>query len=103
MTQQELFKSLKEIGLPVAYSHFSDIPNPPYLVYLFSYSNDLIADNVNYKSISNFQIELYTTIKDLPSEKLVEDKLKEIELPFRKLETYIDSEKLFQILYEVQI
>lgn len=108
MTIVELYNHLKDIGLPLAYSHFSDTPdnphpNPPYLVYLFSYSNDLIADNVNYKEISNFQIELYTNKKDLASEKAVEDKLKEIELPYSKLETWIDTEQVYQILYEVQL
>ena len=73
------------------------------MIYLYSYSNDLIADNHNYKEISYFQIELYTTKKDLASEKLVEDKLKEIELPYSKIETWIDSEKLYQVIYEIQL
>lgn len=103
MTQVELYNHLKSIGLPLSYSHFDKEVIPPYLLYLFSYSNDLMADNHNYHGISNFQIELYTNKKDLASEKLVENKLKEIELPYTKMETYIDSEKVYQILYEVQI
>lgn len=103
MTQIELYNHLKSIGLPVSYHHFTETPAPPYLIYLYSYSNDLIADNHNYKEISYFQIELYTTKKDLSSEKLVEDKLKEIELPYSKIETWIDSEKLYQVIYEVQL
>lgn len=108
MTQAELYNHLKSIGLPLTYGHFIDTPTkphplPPYLVYLYSYSNDLIADNHNYKSIDNFQIELYTDKKDLSSEKLVEDKLKELRLPYLKLEEYIEEEKVFQILYEVQL
>lgn len=103
MTQGELFQSLKEIGYPVAYAKFESDPTPPYLVYLFSYSNDLIADNINYLEISNFQIELYTTKKDLAAEKRVQDKLKELGLPYSKTETYLDSEKLFQVIYEIQI
>lgn len=103
MTQTELYNHLKSIGLPIKYSHFTDIPPPPYITYVFAYSNDLIADNINYHPISNFQVELYTNKKDLASEKLVEDKLKELELPYLKLETYLDSEKVFQIIYEVQI
>ena len=84
MTQDELYNHLKSIGLPVSYHDFTKTPTPPYLIYLFSYSNDLIADDKNYKEISNFQVELYTTKKDLESEKLVEDKLKELELPYSK-------------------
>lgn len=103
MTQSELLQALKSIGYPVAYSHFNKSPSAPYLVYLFAYDADLIADNQNYAEISNFQIELYTEIKDLAAEKAVQDKLKEITLPYRKTETWIESEKLFQILYEIQL
>ncbi len=100
MTQKELFKALKETGLPVAYNHFINPPNPPYLVYLFSYSNDFMADDYNYEEIGNYQIELYTTKKDIENENKVENKLKEFELPYSKIETYIESEELFQILYQ---
>lgn len=103
MTQQELYNHLKSIGLPLSYDHFNDEITPPYLIYKFSYSNDLIADNHNYIPISNFQIELYTVKKDLASEKLVEDKLKEIELPYNKLEFWIEEEKLYQVIYEVRL
>lgn len=103
MTQAELYQELSKIGYPLAYSHFSEYQETPYMIYLFSYSSDLIADNRNYKEISNFSIELYTDIKDLAAEKKVEDKLKELELSYYKSETWIESEKVFQILYEVQI
>ena len=108
MTQAELFAALKAIGYPVAYSHFegtSDdpVPSPPYLVYLFAYSDDLMADNINYAEISNFQIELYTAKKDLVAEKNVQDKLKELSLPYRKTEVWLESEKLYQIIYEIQL
>lgn len=103
MTQTELYKALKSIGLPIKYHHFTEPPLPPYLVYLYSYSSDLVADNVNYVDIENFQIELYTVKKDLASEKLVQDKLKELELPYEKSEYWLESEKLYQILYEVQL
>lgn len=108
MTLQELNQALREIGYPVFYSHptvndHNPPPTPPYLTYLFAYSNDLIADNVNFTEISQFQIELYTRIKDLAAEKQVQDKLKELELPYYKHETYLDSENLFQIIYEIQL
>lgn len=103
MTQTELYKALKSIGLPIKYHHFTEPPFPPYLIYLYSYSSDLIADNINYVDIENFQIELYTVKKDIASEKLVQDKLKELEFPYSKIETWIDSEKLYQVIYEIQL
>lgn len=103
MTQSELYQELSKIGYPLAYSHFEEYQETPYMVYLFSLSDDLIADNHNYKEVSNFNLELYTDKKDLVAEKKVEDKLKELELPYLKSEKWIESEKVFQILYEIQI
>lgn len=102
MTEAELNQALKTIGLPVAYHSFKKAPSPPYLVYLFSYSGDMMADNQNYVEVSNFQVELYNTKKDPVTEKLVQDKLKELGLPYTKTETYIESEGLFQVLYLIQ-
>ena len=103
MTQAELFQALKEIGYPVAYSHFKESQSPPFIVYLFSSSNDFMADGTSYYEISNFQVELYTAYKDLVAEGKVQAKLKELGLPYSKLETFIESEGLFQILYRIQI
>ena len=108
MTQAELYQALKSIGLPIAYHHFegtdlNPVPAPPYIVYLFAYSGDLIADNINYVEISNFQVELYTTKKDLQSEALVQSKLKALELPYSKSETWIESEKMYQVIYQIRL
>jgi hypothetical protein len=103
VTQAQLYQALQSIGLPIAYHHFTTPPNPPYLVYLFNFSADMIADNQNYVEISNFQVELYNTKKDPVTEKRVEDKLKELELPYTKTETFIESEGLFQALYLIQV
>jgi hypothetical protein len=103
MTQTELYQALKSIGFPVAYGSFSSPVTPPFIVYQFAYSNDMMADNINYVAIDDFQIELYTAKKDLAAEQKVQDKLKELGLPYRKFETYLDEEKMFQIIYEIQI
>jgi hypothetical protein len=103
MTQAELYQALKSIDYPVAYGSFSSPVTPPFIVYQFAYSNDMIADNINYVAIDDFQVELYTAKKDLVAEQKVQDKLKELGLPYRKFETYLDEEKMFQILYEIQI
>ena len=103
MTQAELYQALESIGYPVAYGSFSSHVTPPFIVYKFAYSNDIMADNVNYVAIDDFQVELYTTKKDLVAEQKVQDKLKELGLPYRKFETYLDEEKMYQILYEVQL
>jgi hypothetical protein len=103
MTQAELYQALKSIGYPVAYGSFSSPVTPPFITYQFANSNDFVADNSNYVEISNFQVELYTAKKDLAAEQKMQDKLKELGLPYRKFETFLDTENLYQTLYEIQI
>jgi hypothetical protein len=103
MTQAELYQALKSIGFPVAYGSFTNPVTPPFITYQFAYSSDMIADNHNYVDIGNFQVELYTDKKDLTTEKKVQDKLKKLGLPYRKFETFLDTENIYQILYEIQI
>ncbi|MNJ40242.1 hypothetical protein D3C77_351320 [compost metagenome] len=103
MTLAELNTALRATGYPVAYSHFKSEVTPPYIAYLFAYSSDLIADNTNFLEIGNFQVELYTEIKDLTAEGKVQTVLKNLDLPYSKSETFIDDEKLFQIIYEIQL
>lgn len=103
MTLEELKTGLVDTGLPVVYYEFKESVTPPYIAYMFDSSDDLKADNKNYKDISDVNIELYTTKKDLTSEGLLEAKLKEMKLPYYKIENWIESEKLFQILYQVRL
>ncbi|PAF32112.1 hypothetical protein CHI14_09410 [Paenibacillus sp. 7516] len=103
MTQTELYNGLEAIGYPVAYSHFKSEPKAPYLVYLFAYDNDFMADNVNYAEIPNFQVELYTEKKDPVAEEKVKAKLKEMQLPYNRTETYLESENMFQMVFTIQL
>ena len=108
MTLAELATALNSLGMRVAYDHFivdsnNSAPKPPYLVYLYAYSSDLYADNINYKNVDNMQIELYTDKKDLASEKLVEDKLKELKLPYSKTGAWIATENLYQMVYDIAL
>ena len=101
MDEATLFTLLKTTDYPVAYHHFASPPVPPYIVYLFSYSGNFGADNKVYKSANNYQVELYTKQKDLASEKLIEDLFDANDIYWDKTETYIESEGLFQVLYEI--
>lgn len=103
MTQAELYNLLKSTGLPVAYNHFKKPPCLPYIVYLFTFSNNFGADNKVYQKINNYQVELYSDKKDLASEKLIEDLLDENEIFYDKIETYVESEEFYQVIYEIQI
>ena len=101
MDEVTLFNLLKSTGLPVAYHHFKTPPEPPYIVYLFAYSSNFGADNKVHKEIPNYQVELYTTIKDPANEKQIEELFDTNDIYWDKTETYIESEGLYQVLYEI--
>lgn len=101
MDETTLSNLLKSTGLPVAYHHFVQPPTLPYIVYLFSYSSNFGADNRAYSKQSNYQVELYTKHKEPTTEKLIEDLFDENDIFWEKTETYIESEGLFQVLYEI--
>ena len=101
MDEETLFTLLKTLNLPVAYHHFTSPPSPPYIVYLFSYSSNFGADNKVYEAGKNFQVELYTKTKEPASEALIEGLFDANEIYWDKTEIYIDSEGLYQVLYEI--
>ena len=108
MTLNDIYTILKATGYPVAYSHFTGttttpLPSPPYITYLSAYSSNLMADNKVYKKIDNLQIELYTIKKDLVAEKKLEDLLDTNDIAYETTETWVDTEKLFQKIYEISI
>ena len=105
MTEQEVFKMVKSIGLPVAYHHYEEgqEAQKPYLVYLYPGSNNFSADGVVYQGINQLDIELYTEKKDLETEKKVEAVLKEHGFFYEKTEAYLESEKMFEVLYEMEV
>jgi len=108
VTLSDIYTILKATGYPVAYSHFTGttttpLPSPPYVCYLSAYSSNLFADNKVFKKIDNLQIELYTIKKDLVAEKKLEDLLDLNEISYETTETWIETEKLFQKIYEVRL
>ncbi|ACP15500.1 hypothetical protein BAHan_0552 [Bacillus anthracis] len=63
----------------------------------------MIADSKVHFKISDVNIELYTAKKDLVAEAKLEKVLDDNEIPYESSEIYIDSEKLFQKIYETRL
>lgn len=98
----ELVKIITAMGIPYAYDHFAEGegPDPPFLCYLLPGSDNFSADGKIYLKISEVRIELYTDSKDLAMEGRVEDVLDAEGIFYNKSETWIDSEKLYEVLYQ---
>lgn len=105
MTHEDILKILEVSGLPAAYDHFAEgeSPDPPFLVFLLPGSVNLFADDKVYQRIMDLNVELYTDKKDPVTEKALEDIFEENELPWEKSETWIESEKLYEVLYQMTI
>lgn len=105
MTYKEVESMVAEIGLPNAYYQFPDKTQqePPFVCFFYTDSDDFYADDRNFAAIRPLTIELYTDNKDFTLESTVEAVLLSHNLPFAKTEAYIDSERMFQISYTVEI
>ncbi len=105
MTRKEIADMIAEIGLPYAYYEFPDGTEqaPPFICFYFPEDDNLYADNTNYADIKRLWVELYTDDKDFEKEALVEAALKGAGLTYRRSETHIGSERMWQILYEMEV
>lgn len=105
MTYDDITNMLKGAGLPLAYDHFAEgeSPEPPFLIFLFPGSDNMFADNGVYFKISQLNMELYTDKKDPELEEKLEDILTAHEIPWEKSEVWIDSEKMYEVLYQTEI
>ena len=103
MTRQEVANMIAATKLTWQYSHFSNTPAPPYVVYYYPSENDVKADNSNYVNKRQLFVELYTTTTDATSEAAVEAELKKSGLSWYKQTDYLNDEKLFQTTYEMEV
>lgn len=101
MTRIDVADMIKSIGLPYAYYQFPEgtAQELPFVVFFFSGSDDLYADQENYQKIATLNIELYTKQKDFAQDQSIEDILNNNGLTYYKEENYIDSEKMWQTAY----
>ena len=101
MTFKQVAKMIKDIGLPYSYYQFNNdtAVAPPFICYFYTGDNDLLADNTNYQKIENLVVELYTDEKDFANEALVETALNDAGLVYSREESYLDSEKLYMVIY----
>lgn len=96
-----MYNLLQQLKLPIAYNHFKETKKPPYLIYFTEDTSNFGADNKVYYKIDNWVIELYTNKKDINLETRLEVLLEDAELYYEKYEAYIDTEKMYQVRYEI--
>ena len=109
MTHEEavaLMAAIEEAtGAPYAYDHFAEgeSPDPPFFLFLFPESRNFLADDSVYFAMKELDIELYTDVKDPSLEESLEGILEANELVWEKTEAWIESERLYEVLYEMTV
>ena len=110
MTLQEINVMMQSIvdtaGLvDYAYYKFGEGTNPelPYAIFYYPNSDNESADSGVWADISALNIELYTANKDFAKEQLLESVLKSHGFFFNKTETYLNDEKMYEVLYQMEV
>ena len=100
----DLIKLLEEIGLPYAYDHFAEgeSVDPPFITFLIPGTDNFSADGVAYLKVDVVHLELYTDEKNPETEAMVEDALDQNGIFYDKTEVWIESEKLYEVLYSFE-
>lgn len=96
---------LKELGIPFAYDHFAEgeSPVPPFICYLLPGNHNFAADGIAYYKATEVRVELYTDAKSPALERQVEDVLDSHGIFYLKTEVWIESEKLYEVLYSFEL
>ena len=96
---------LAETGIPFAYDHFAEgeSPETPFICYLLPESDNFAADGRVYFKIDVLHIELYTDEKSPETEQRLEAVLDAHGFFYDKTEVWIDSEKLYEVLYTFEM
>ena len=97
MRLEELSAIISEMEIVFAYDHFAEgeAPNPPFICYLLPGSDNFAADGKAYYKINEVRIELYTDKK--------EPDVEEHGIFYNKTEVWIESEKLYEVLYSFEM
>jgi len=105
MEHSEIILMIKKMGLPLAYDHFAEgeSPDPPFLLMLLPSSDNVSADGGVYCKNKVLHIELYTDKKLPDREDEVEAVLDSYGIFYDKSETWIESESLYEVLYEMEV
>lgn len=102
---KRILKSIPGFENKVAYRSFpvGKAPALPFICYLETGTDNFYADNKVYKYASVVDIELYSRLRDISSEDLIEEKLEENNITWTKDIEYLDDEKCYETIYTVEV
>lgn len=101
----ELCGVLDGLGIPWANQRFADgeEPAPPFICLVAGYNESAYADNNAYLSWMPYDIALYTRHRDYAGEGRIRAALEAVECPYTLGITEIDSERLTEAAFTVNV
>lgn len=103
--RERIEQILEEIGIEYRYHHFEEaeaIP-PPFICWITSGTANTAADGKTYVQAQNIDIELYCDERDFELEAKIECVLDKHEIFWNKEDVYIESEKMYETIYGVEV
>ena len=101
----DLVNMIQEMDIPFAYNHFAEgeALEPPFICFLLPGTDNFSADGIVYFKINEVHIELYTDVKSPVIENKVEAVLDKHGIFYNKTETWIEDEKLYEVLFSFEL
>lgn len=105
MTYKQIAALVESLGYPFAYYHFPDDTEqaPPFVAFWYEGHEYLYADDANYAEVTTLNIEFYDDNKNFEAEQTIEDVLDAAGLTWAKAETWIESERMYEVVYSADI
>lgn len=102
---REILESIPGFEKKVAYRAFpvNEAPKLPFICYLETGIDNFFADNTVYVSRRIVDIELYSKNRDVVSEELIEEKLRDNSITWTKDIEYLEDEKCYEVIYTVEV
>lgn len=103
MKLTELAQKLNTLGYPLAYSHFNEAQELPFICYLVTDADTFSADNKVLVEKMSVDIELYVEEKNLLAEQDIKDMLNENKLPWTYNEFFIEDEGVLKCTFSITL
>lgn len=103
MTFAELVAILTPTGIPWTYHRWDKPPSPPYGVYLSVRDNPFFADDQTYAFTSGIQLEVYSLERDTSLDDAVRAALDAAQIPYDTDYTFLESEGLYESIFEIEV
>lgn len=90
----------EKVSIPFVYQAHEEVPSIPFISYIGTGQDRVLADNTIYHSNNTYKLEYYYKIKNEEIERELEQAILELGYIYTKSEdVYIYSENLFVIYY----